>query len=117
MPIKTFRGLIEDGGQDTIVLHTNDGKMGYRIKKFEGAANTPGTTDTENTLQIWKIKQSSVSTTTATVDFSDQDLIGVLYYAEDKSATYNVANPLSVVFDKEVFNQDRWLDSSFRENL
>ena len=42
MPIKTFRGLIEDGGQDTIVLHTNTGSMGYRIVKFELFAEEPG---------------------------------------------------------------------------
>ena len=32
--IKSFRGLIASGTQDTIVLHTNDGSMGYRIKRL-----------------------------------------------------------------------------------
>jgi len=107
--IKTFRGLIADGAQDTIVLHTNDGSTGYRIVKFQAFANFPGTQDTEGTLQIWKVAQTTVSTTTATVDFSNQTLLGALYYAEDKSATYNVTNPLSVVFDREIFNQDIYI--------
>jgi len=33
--IKTFRGKIADDTQDTINLHTNDGKTGYRITKFQ----------------------------------------------------------------------------------
>jgi len=33
--IKTFRGLIPNDTQDTIVLHTNDGSTGYRIAKLE----------------------------------------------------------------------------------
>ena len=107
--IKTFRGLIADGGQDTIPLKTNDGSVGYRIKLFQAMAHLPGTQDTEGTLQIWKVKQTTVSTTTATVDFSDQTLLGALYYVEDKSATYNVANPLAVIFDREIFNQDIYI--------
>ena len=35
MPIKTFRGLLEDGAQERIRLETLDGKTGYRINKFQ----------------------------------------------------------------------------------
>ena len=35
MPIKTFRGKLADDTQDTINLHTNNGLVGYRIKKFQ----------------------------------------------------------------------------------
>jgi len=76
--IKTFRGLIVDGGQDTIVLHTNDGSTGYRIVKFEVMPNTPGGADYESVTQIWKVEQSTV---TATVDFSDQTLLGVAFWS------------------------------------
>jgi len=41
--IKTFRGLIADGETDTIVLHTNDGSIGYRIVKFQVIQEQPGT--------------------------------------------------------------------------
>ena len=33
--IKSYRGLIADGAQDRIPLHTNDGKTGYKIVKFQ----------------------------------------------------------------------------------
>ena len=47
MTIKTFRGLLADGGQDTIVLHTNDGSTGYRIVKFQLMPDAPGTVEHE----------------------------------------------------------------------
>ena len=35
MPIKTFRGKMANDTMDTISLHTNNGAIGYRIKKFQ----------------------------------------------------------------------------------
>jgi len=105
MTIKTFRGLIADGVQDTISLHTNDGSIGYRIVKFQIFPNLPGTVDLESVVAIWKVKQSSVSATTATVDFSDQTLLGVAYLKE--GAPLSQANTsLLAIFDQEIFNQD-----------
>jgi len=106
--IKTFRGLIADGAQDTIVLHTNDGSMGYRIVKFEIFPNLPGTVDLESTVAIWKVEQTSVSATTATVDFSDQTLLGVAYLHEG-SPLSQANTSLLAIFDKEVFNQDIYI--------
>ena len=72
MAIKTFRGLLTDGAQDTIVLHTNDGSTGYRIVKFQIMPKLPGSVAAEHVVQIWKIAQSSVPTSDPPVDFSDQ---------------------------------------------
>ena len=101
MPIKTFRGLIADGGQDTIVLHTNDGSTGYRIVKFQIFPNEPGQQQTENTVKIYKIVQTSVDNA---VDFSDQTLLGVAYYQDEPNTAY--PSTLDVIFDQEIFNQD-----------
>jgi len=57
--IKTFRGLIADGGQDTLSLHTNKGLVGYRILKFEVFPNLPGTQTCEATLKIYKVLQTN----------------------------------------------------------
>jgi len=104
MPIKTYRGLLADGGQDQVSLHTNNGLIGYRIKKFNGISNLPGTADAESTLMIWKVEQDTVSTTVATVDFSDQTLLAVLYYVDEASDTTGPVD--SIIFDNEIFNQD-----------
>jgi hypothetical protein len=101
MPIKTFRGLIADGTQDTIVLHTNDGSTGYRIVKFKISQNEPGQADIESTVKIYKIPQTVINNT---VDFSDNTLLGVAHisvYTSSGARTWE-----SVIFDGEIFNQD-----------
>ena len=100
--IKTFRGLIADDGQDTIVLHTNDGSTGYRLVKFQIINKQPGTADYENVVKIYKNSQSSID---ATVDFSDNTLLAVAYGSADATGQNNPATEI-VIFDKEVFNQD-----------
>jgi len=103
--IKSFRGELADGGQDTIRLSTNDGLTGYRILKFQIFPILPGTTDVESTVQIFKDEQSSVSTTSAEVHFNNPNLLGASYMAEgsgaDQGPLLNV-----IVFDSEIFNQD-----------
>ena len=99
--IKTFRGLIADGTQDIIVLHTNDGSMGYRIVKFEMMANKPGTETIESVIKIYKIEQSVIDNT---VDFSDNTLLGAGYYSDSANENYGWKGTVS--FDNEVFNQD-----------
>jgi len=111
--IKTFRGLMADGGQDTINLHTNDGKTGYRIVKFEIFPNEPGEQSTENTVKIYKVEQPEIGSSTPpvfadnTVDFSDSTLLAVAYYQDEPNTAYPSA--LNVVFDTEIFNQDIYI--------
>jgi len=54
--IKTFRGLIGDDAQDTINLHTNDGKTGYRIVKLSVIGIDPRTVNAEQMLKIYKVR-------------------------------------------------------------
>jgi len=103
--IKTFRGLLADGAQDRIRLQTIKGKVGYRITKFEVIPTLMGTGGAkESTLMIWKTLQSSVSTSVATVDFTDSDLLAVAFY-KSQDATFQ----WQVIFDNEVFNQDIYI--------
>jgi len=102
--IKSYRGLIADGAQNTIPLHTNDGKTGYRIKKFQLFPDTPGQNSVESTVQIFSILQSTPSTTAVTVDFSDITLLGAAFYAAASSA--DNSEKTVVVFDNMTFNQD-----------
>ena len=105
--IKTFRGILDDGGQDRIRLSTKKGKIGYKIVKFEGFPNLPATVDFESLLQIFKVKQTSVATATPTVDFADGNLLAALYYT-GMASTYN-ANSHMVMFEQEIFNQDIYI--------
>jgi len=105
MPIKTFRGLIASGAQDTIVLHTNDGSTGYRIVKFIIMPNAPMNADSEHVVKIYKVSQTSIS---ATVDFSDNTLLGAGQMANAGSGYYNTGYD-QVFFDNEIFNQDIYI--------
>jgi len=101
MPIKTFRGLIADGAQDTIVLHTNDGSVGYRIVKFQVFGQAPGVAALEHIVKIYKISQATV---TGTVDFSENTLLASAYIQDNIGEHY--ISSIDVIFDNEIFNQD-----------
>tara|TARA_Y100000114_G_C11701706_1_gene298759 strand:+ start:547 stop:1002 length:456 start_codon:yes stop_codon:yes gene_type:complete len=106
MVVKSFRGMIDSSlgndAQDTISLHTNDGSTGYRIVKMEIFPNQPGAIDTEGTLKVFKVKQSTVD---ALVDFTDNTLLAAAYYTQNDGPN-TTANTVISIFDNEVFNQD-----------
>lgn len=107
MVVKSFRGLIADGGIDTISLHTNDGSTGYRIVKFQLMGHNPGDNSLgsyEHVVQIFKIPQSSAS---ATIDFSNQTLLAAGLCFGNTSPQFN--DTTSILFDNEVFNQDIYI--------
>jgi len=96
----SFRGLIADDGQDRINLHTNDGKIGYRIVKFEAIPYDPGDALGEHIVKIYTVPQT---TTTTTIDFSDQTLLGVVAVSTHSA---NLLFNQVIIFDSEIFNQD-----------
>jgi len=104
MVVKTFRGMLADGGQDRLKLQTIKGKVGYRIVKFQLFAAAPGTTDYENVVKIFKLKQTSL---VSTVNFTDGDILAAAYLEGYSGSTYTDQH--TVVFDQEVFNQDIYI--------
>jgi len=101
--IKTFRGLLADGGQDRIRLQTIKGKVGYKIVKFEIMIEKLGHSDVEAVVQIFKEQQSSVPTGAATINFTDTSLLACAVYIGPASLN---AHMTTTIFDNEVFNQD-----------
>jgi hypothetical protein len=107
MPVKSFRGLIADGGQDTISLHTNDGSIGYRIVKFELSGNQPGAVSQESVVKVYKVQQSTVD---GVIDFSDNTLIATGFWFNKSSVDFPVT--MKTIFDNEIFNQDIYITHS-----
>jgi len=98
--IKTFRGLLADGGQDRIRLQTIKGKVGYRITKFQ---IFPAVQDSakDNLVVILKNEPTAVVTT---ANFTDSDLLAsALMY----NGTYETQ--IIIVFDTEIINQDIYI--------
>jgi len=103
--IKTFRGMIQTQTQDTIVLHTNDGSMGYRILKFQVISESPTTASAESIVKIYKVPQTTIG---YKVDFSDNTLLGVAVWSTNATAEANPED-MTVLFDREIFNQDIYI--------
>jgi len=104
MPIKTFRGLIADGAQDIVSLHTNTGTTGYQIKKFQLMHNEPGQQHAEHTVKIYTVSQSTINNA---VDFADNTLLAAGYIFDNPDNAYPVGNV--IVFDNMIFNQDIYI--------
>jgi len=105
--IISYRGKLADGGQDTINLHTNDGKTGYKVVKFECIPEAPGAGNTESITKIYKILQTAID---GLVDFSDLTLLGVNYYTD--GSTSDRTGRDTVIFDNEIINQDIYITHS-----
>jgi len=102
--IKTFRGLLASGGQDRIRLSTIKGKVGYRIVKFQLIpADSYGTANQELVLKIYKTEQTTINDA---VNFTDSDLLGIVYTGFNTSAGQVGSQ---VIFDREIFNQDIYI--------
>tara|TARA_R100000808_G_C2033543_1_gene76316 strand:+ start:34 stop:495 length:462 start_codon:yes stop_codon:yes gene_type:complete len=109
MKLKTFRGKLANGGQDTIRLSNNNGLMGYQIKKLQLMPSIPGdTTDVEYVVKVYSVKRTTVPTGAggdkAEVNLSDQTLLAVAYYQDNVSVSSN--SSLDIVIDNMKVNQN-----------
>jgi len=103
--IKSFRGKLADGGQDTIRLGTNKGLIGYRIIKFQVIASEPVTGGAqESVVQAWTVKQDAPSTTAVEINFANPLLLGVSTWSGSDNPIYQ--SHQQVIFDHVKFNQD-----------
>ena len=99
--IKTFRGKVADGGQDRISLHTIQGKVGYRIVKFQ-LLGVDSNTSYENVTKIYLIEQSTIN---GDIDFTDPTVLAAGIYQQN---SVGQAYPLDsiIIFDNKIVNQD-----------
>ena len=112
MPIKTFRGQMSNDEIQTIHLHTNNGSTGYQIHKMQMLAGTPNNQNTEGIITIWSnLVAANAAVGLATVDFSNQDLLGVGFYSSSATATIYPEDQI-IIFDNMVFNQDIYVTAA-----
>ena len=106
MPIKSFRGKIADEGTDRILLHTNNGSIGYRIVKFEVmTADAVGSIESANLVSIYKVEPTLAKINLGKADFADNTLLAAADYRQHDNEAYGLSAN-SIIFDNEVFNQD-----------
>jgi hypothetical protein len=102
-----------DQTQETILLSTNKGEKGYRIRKFQLfpafiGSSTAGS-EYESLVQIYKDEQATLSG--LTTNFSNNRLLGAATYFSEVSGSpaYVIGSNTDIVFDQEIFNQDIYL--------
>jgi len=107
--IKTYRGLLADGGQDRIRLSTIKGKVGYKIIKCQLLSEKPGAVSQQSVVKIYKEEQSTID---GIVDFTDSTLLasGIYILSDNVTAIWNTSE--TIIFDSEVFNQDIYITHS-----
>ena len=98
----SYKGTLAIGEEERISLATIQGKVGYTITKFQLISTTPGAGDYEYVGKITKVKDPNIG---ATINFTDADLLGVVYYKGKLSAN-EPASTDTIIFDNEKFNQD-----------
>ncbi len=107
--IISFRGQIEDGGQETVALQTNNGLIGYRITKFDLLPNLTGAINAELVCKIYSVPQAAIN---GDVNFSENTLLAVGYFKihQDASTGSNEGSQnYAVIFDNVTFNQDIYI--------
>ncbi len=102
--IKTFRGVLGDGAQETIRLSTNQGLIGYKVVKFQLIPALPFT-DQESVVSIWSREQSTVPTSAPKADLSNMELLAVGIYKQAATGSA-VAFTDVIVIDDKTINQD-----------
>ena len=100
--IKSFRGKLADGDQETIRLSTNNGLTGYRVVKFQLIGDQPATTSQEATCKLYSYKQTTID---SAIDFSDSTLLAVGLWSSN-TVTQDNPEDLNVIFEGRIFNQD-----------
>ena len=108
--IKTFRGLLLDGGEQRIRLSTKKGKIGYKIIKFQTITNDPTAEAAESVVKIFKIPLASGAAPDDKIDFSDGNLLAVSMFTV--STSHSDPEDMIVIFDQEIFNQDIFITHS-----
>jgi len=101
--VHSFRGLLLDGKQQELSIQGSIGSITWRITKFEIMPENPGEQDYESSVSIWRESQSSISTSTAAINFSNAELLGVGYYVS--GTVPNTVGGMSgqTIFDNALF--------------
>lgn len=102
----SYKGKITPGTDAHLIkLSTLKGKTGYKLNKLSILSTTPGANEYEYICQVFSGPPPSSS---ATVDFTNDNLMGVAYIEDHPSAVY-VANPPTIIFDNAITNQDIYI--------
>ena len=99
----SFRGFLADGGQDKIRIEGATGEIAWRLTKFQGVPNAPGTVDGEHITKIYREEQTSID---GIIDFNDDELLASLDFT---NRTVPLRTSQNVIFDNDLFVRNIWI--------
>ena len=99
--VHSFRGLLEDGGQDEINIQGSVGAIAWRITKFQSLPASPFNTTQESVTKIYREIQSSVD---GAVNFGDNELLAAAIFKQHDTTNYMAYD--SVIFDNAIFSRN-----------
>jgi len=97
--IISYKGMIASTGTERLRLKTNNGKVGYKITKFEIMPNNSNN-NFETTVKIYSTKQNQGD---VFVDFSDSTLLAAAFSG---LISGGYAGSQTIIHDNVIFNQD-----------
>jgi len=100
--VHSFRGLINDDGEDEIELERQNMNVAYRIVKFELIPYNPQGVGSEAVIIVWRENQTSAS---ATIDFNDPDILAAGYIT-NSTAGDTSPEDMTVIFDNVLFSRN-----------
>jgi hypothetical protein len=102
---KTFRGRLANATENKIRLSTNNGLIGYKIRKFELMQTTPSE-QPENTIKV-NTYSTPVADIDENVNFEDPRLLAVGMIWGSTNQIY--PHETHVIFDDKIINQDIYI--------
>jgi hypothetical protein len=102
----SFRGLLVDGGQERIRIQGATGEIAWRIVKFQTISQDPVSTAAKSVIKIYREEQTLP--TTSTIDFREDELLGVAVWTTGADAIVNPED-LNVIFDNALFVRNIWV--------
>jgi len=114
--IKTFRGLMARGDQVKIRLRTSQGKIGYKIKKWQMMPSILDSGSNEALGLVWRVEQESVSAALPVCDFSNSQLIAATMFLRDQGVVAITSVP-PVIIDNVLINQDLYITYQDAQNV
>jgi hypothetical protein len=97
----SYKGKLDMGLEDKINLKTLNGKVGYKIVKFQLMSTQPATQANEFIGKITKIPETNIADT---VDFTDGNVLAVNYYVTGRYS--DDIQSQTIIFDNEKVNQN-----------
>ena len=111
-----FRGILGDGGQDEIELERQNANVAYRIIKLQIMPEKVGMVTQESLLQVWRESQTSIPTSSATITFTDGDLLAAAVGMYGGISGGTVAFEDIVIFDSTLFSRNIYVTHTDNES-